>query len=356
VAGIVLARSGFSVLLIEQHRFPRDKVCGECLSDLGIGVLERLSLKTPLFDFGPAILRETMIHGTDGSSARFDLPAEMWGISRKRLDLYLLEAARTSGAAVLQPGKVLEIEPGARVVVSVRDMVSDRVEKIECLFVVVADGKGAFLPNRARVTEDLGVKTHFENVDGPEDAIELFGVHGHYAGLAAIEGGVWNSAFSVPATRIGKLKGDFDALLALMMKENPIFRRRLLGAKRRGEWLASPLPRFAVNEQWPVNVVPIGNAVAALEPIGGEGMGLAMRAAELAAHSIGVALRGGVLDVRGLQAEFKRLWRLRRTSCRAIAMAMSRPAIAELAIGAASANEGISTLVMRCMGKGNATV
>ena len=36
VAAALLARAGLDVILIEQHRFPRDKVCGECLSALGI--------------------------------------------------------------------------------------------------------------------------------------------------------------------------------------------------------------------------------------------------------------------------------------------------------------------------------
>ena len=44
IAAIILARAGIDVVLIEQHRFPRDKVCGECLSALGIDVLRRLRL------------------------------------------------------------------------------------------------------------------------------------------------------------------------------------------------------------------------------------------------------------------------------------------------------------------------
>jgi len=40
-AAMLLARAGWSVTLVEQHRFPRDKVCGECLSALGIDVLTR---------------------------------------------------------------------------------------------------------------------------------------------------------------------------------------------------------------------------------------------------------------------------------------------------------------------------
>ena len=61
--------------------------------------------------------------------------------------------------------------------------------------------------------------------------------------------------------------------------------------RRVGPWLVSPLPRFSVARRWPERVIPVGNAAAALEPIGGEGMGLALRSAELAAAALAEAIR-----------------------------------------------------------------
>src|SRR5213079_1199501 len=94
-----------------------------------------------------------------------------------------------------------------------------------------------------------------------------------------------------------------------------------------GAWLASPLPRFAVSRSWPANVIPLGNAAAAIEPIGGEGLGLAMRSAELAA--------GSVLDDlprERLQREFRRLWRVRGITCRAAALTLSSPTLGSLLV------------------------
>ena len=84
-------------------------------------------------------------------------------------------------------------------------------------------------------------------------------------------------------------------------------------ARRVGAWLASPLPRFGVDHDWPERVIPLGNAAAAVEPVGGEGMGLAMRSAELAvAHLLHVIRNGLAFDPARLRRAFSALWRPRR--------------------------------------------
>src|SRR5688572_11044431 len=93
VAAILLARRGWAVTLVEQHRFPRDKVCGECLSALGVDVLERHGLARVLKRLGPARLTKTTLVAPDGSEATVDLPTPMWGLSRAAMDAALAEQA-----------------------------------------------------------------------------------------------------------------------------------------------------------------------------------------------------------------------------------------------------------------------
>ena len=101
-AAILLARSNWNVTLIEQHRFPRDKVCGECLSALGIEVLTRLGID---LSPEPVQLRHAAFVSLDGHTATMNLPHAMWGISRRTLDSSLLDAAQKSGATILQPAR-----------------------------------------------------------------------------------------------------------------------------------------------------------------------------------------------------------------------------------------------------------
>jgi 2-polyprenyl-6-methoxyphenol hydroxylase-like FAD-dependent oxidoreductase len=344
MAALLLSRRGWQVTLIEQSRFPRDKVCGECVSALGMAVLERAGLKEPFLAAGAVRLTHALLHPPSGQPAIVPLPRPMWGLSRGALDDLLLEAARQAGATIRQPARCESLaatgtsSPFDKVrtgpTLRIRDLTSNRIEDLKPAWALVADGKAALCGPKGRApaaTGDFGIKAHFERVAGPRDAIELFSTLGTYGGVAAIEAGRWNAAFSVPGTMLREHRGDIAALFERLVASNPALGRRLAGARRVGPWLAAPLPRFAVTRNWPQRVIPVGNAAAALEPIGGEGMGLAMRSAEQAVD----ALKGPAeFRHRRLRASYNALWMTRRAGCRAAAKAVSSaqgaPAIAEL--------------------------
>ena len=129
----------------------------------------------------------------------------------------------------------------------------------------------------ARVRRKIsGLKRISLDVAAPPGTIGLFGVRGHYGGVAPIEGGRFNAAFSIPAANLDSAAGDLDRLFEGMVQENRCLPASSCGRRRIGPWLAAPLPRFPVADHWPPRVIPLGNAAAALEPIGGEGMGLAL--------------------------------------------------------------------------------
>jgi flavin-dependent dehydrogenase len=95
-------------------------------------------------------------------------------------------------------------------------------------------------------------------------------------------------------------------------------------------------------------VIPIGNAAAALEPVGGEGMGLALRSAELAANAL---IAGDDRAIQDLPREFKKLWQIRRTVCRGIAMMFSSEYVADTVAPLMAANMRIPAAFMHLAGK-----
>jgi 2-polyprenyl-6-methoxyphenol hydroxylase-like FAD-dependent oxidoreductase len=114
-----------------------------------------------------------------------------------------------------------------------------------------------------------------------------------------------------------------DDLFAHLLEFSPNLRGRLKEARRTSAWFVSPLPRFPVSYDWPEGVIPLGNSAAALEPIGGEGMGLALRSAELASEWLvahGAAMPRASQE---LLRRFSRLWSPRRVACRAAAVILS---------------------------------
>ena len=346
VAGKRLLDRGLAVTLVEAKRFPRDKVCGECLSALGLATLDEVGLGDVLQSLQPASLRRSRIVTRRGRRLDLDLPAEMAGVTRSAMDAALLNAVQNAGATVIQPA-VGRLTTGG---IEVRDLKTNEVQTLCPDVVVLADGKSSFDDGPPPATGDFGVKVHLRNVDLPTDTIALFGLRGHYVGVAPVSDGdglVWNLAMSVPAERLKRFGRDFDGLLSRCRSDNAALDVALGDATVAGNWLTCPLPRFAVRRDWPRNVIPIGNAAAALEPIGGEGMGLAMHSAMLGAD----AIASDVVEV--LPARFDRLWRRRRAACRATAVLVSGP-FSEPAILLAQWCGPMTRWLIRGMGKRDA--
>lgn len=318
LAALLLARGGARVTLVEQNRFPRDKVCGECLSDLGRQVLRRHGLEAGLVQTGRSIDAAVLIGRA--RSVRLRLPRPMLGVSRSTMDAALLAAAATAGVDVRQPARAEAVEvEGDAITVRVRDLISNRVTTERADWVVLADGRGTLSADRPAATGDLGIKAHFVRVEADADAVTLYGGFGCYGGVAPIEGGRWNAAFSVPRSMVAAARGDIQAVWDRLLSESAVMRSHFASAERISEWLASPLPRHAPPARIVGRIVSVGAAACAIEPVGGEGMGTALRSAELAAAAI---LAG---DVDALLVQYSGLWRRRKTFCRLGGVLLSHP-------------------------------
>ncbi|MBC7784240.1 MAG: FAD-dependent monooxygenase [Burkholderiales bacterium] len=357
LAATLLARAGASVTIIEQSRFPRDKVCGECLSALGREVLRRHGLEQFLIDRGAIELTRAALHSVRGT-ATLDLPAPMLGVSRSLLDGHLLDQARRAGATIVQPARaerLLGVEGSSRPALPIRDLSTNDVRDFAADVILVASGVRSLLGRTPMPSGDLGIKAHFQNVNADRQAIALFATANCYGGIAPIEvdrSGTnrsatnrWNVAFSIPASRIKTAGRDVDAAFRAVVDTNRSLAKAMRGSDRLSDWLASPLPRYAVSDDWPTNVVPIGNSAAAIEPIGGEGMGLALRSAEIAVECVLARTQSTLAD------RYRSLWRTRRFFCRAGAILMSNPTAADAGVELLATMRNQSRSIMSLVGK-----
>jgi len=315
-------------------------------------VLERTGLNELVKRAGAVKITSGIVWGASGKCAEIELPGAMWGISRAVFDAVLLEAAREAGVELWQPGRVEGHGQDARGTnwMRVRYLENNSVQTIESDVVIAADGKGTMVGARPGESGDFGIKAHYELRDGARDVAQLFGVRGCYGGVAPIEGGLFNVACSVPRERIERCR-DLEQVFAEMVGENRGLAEVMRGGRRVSQWMAAPLPRFGVRRDWPGGVILIGNAAAALEPIGGEGMGLALRSAEMAAEAIAVNSDLELVQ-RTLQKQFRELWRWRRIVWRAVAMMVSRPILCELAVDVMNVTNVGERLVSLAKGMG----
>lgn len=328
-----LARRGWRVTIAEAKRFPRVKVCGEYISPAAAGHLESLLPKSRLVALGARRVSELVIE-VDGRSASWAMPGGggdgggAWVLSRGALDTALLEVARVAGAEVLQPVRVRAVEhEGDRVIASL-----DGGAVVEADIVVHADGhgrldgsgagKGARItPSRAGV---VGQKCHMRMPSGLQvSGLRMRCSRGAYIGMVGVEDGMSTVALVARRAVVARFGGDADAMVGHLW-------RGYEAGWRCSPWLACGVAGSGYIAGSHERSFRIGNAAAAVEPVGGEGIGLALWAGAM----LGGLLPGasGALDAAalaharvGMARAYQARVRMRRPACRLAGELLMRP-------------------------------
>jgi geranylgeranyl reductase family protein len=139
-----LARAGWQVLLVDQHGFPRDKVCGDGLIPDSHRALQRLGVLAEVM----AVAHPATHVGCIGPrGGRIDVPGQLAVLPRRQLDDILKRAAERAGAVFHAPWRfeapLLDGEPGdAATVVGARlkHVASGTEAQVQARWVVLATG------------------------------------------------------------------------------------------------------------------------------------------------------------------------------------------------------------------------
>ena len=317
---IRLARAGRAVSVIESASFPRAKVCGEFVSPAATTILESLIPIDTLLKAGARRVREmTIWHGSKRRDWTMRAPA--WALSRRSLDDLLLREAAEAGAAVLQPERVSDVEYAD-------DSVSIRLASGSCIqasLVIHADGRGRFDPagSTPLAANLVGLKCH-ARFDEQLGGIHMRSGDDAYIGGIDVEDGLATLAMCVTPDRLKRHGGDRDALLAdLWPGFDPM--------QRVGPWHACGVARSRYIEPGHPRSFRIGNAAAAVDPVGGEGIGLALWSAETLA---GMLCSADAANLAATHSRFARAYRhrlaTRRHASRAAAELLMRPTLVRL--------------------------
>lgn len=332
-AAIQLARAGWSVALIERQRFPRRKVCGECIAASNLPLLQALGVGEAFHASAGAELRQvSLLLGERSVTA--ELPAASheryaWGqaLGRETLDGLLLEQARAAGASVYQPWAVQAImgTPGAWHC-ELRALESAALLRLRATLVIDAHGSWEDLPTDraqrrlARGAADLfAFKANFTGSALHEGTISVLALDGGYGGMVVADGGVMTLACCIRRDRLSGLRCAAlglragDAVEAWLQSECAGVRSALQGALRDGPWLtAGPLDpgvRAAAHDKF----FRIGNAAGEAHPILGEGMSMALQSAALLCSLLlgpaGAAAPPDAHEQDALQKRYASVWR-----------------------------------------------
>jgi menaquinone-9 beta-reductase len=306
VAAIDLADGGFDVVLLEQKRYPFQRVCGEYISNEVLPVFARLGIE--LAHLGLPQIRRVWVTSVDGKrELRAPLPLGGFGVSRLALEEVLVRQARERGARILERTAATGIQRHAAHFVLTSD-----ARQFSSRYVLGAFGKRSALDRRLErrfmdlPTPWMAVKYHVE-AEVAADEIALHNFENGYCGVAPIEGGRVNLCYLTHRKnlRAGSIAGMERHVLAANPHLEGLFKSaRFLHDKP----LAISHVSFAAKQPVEHGVLMIGDAAGLITPLCGNGMAMAIHGAMLATGLLRACL-GGEIDQARMETLYARAWR-----------------------------------------------
>ena len=352
-AAIHLATRGARVLLAEQKKFPRAKLCGEFISPECALHFERLGVADRMFAARPARLTATVFYSRKGKSvtvpsAWFAAGGVALGLSRAEMDERLLRRAADAGARVLEDAHVVGLLSEEDHVCGVSVKVDGIEKRYHAPLTLDATGRARALSRRLQARPNgsklqraslVAFKAHLENARGAESECEIYFYRGGYGGLSSIENGLSNLCFIASARDVRAWGADPERVMREVVCQNRRAAMALAEARARTPWMAVSLDGFGRHAVAPASgMLAIGDAASFIDPFTGSGMLMALESGELAAGIIAGYLeanRDG-LTTPEINADYRAAYRKRFDSrlraCALLRRAAFVPGLAEVAV------------------------
>jgi menaquinone-9 beta-reductase len=302
-AAIHLATRGARVLLAEQKKFPRPKLCGEFISPECLAHFERLGVFEGMMAARGADLGKTVFYARNGNSVSipslwFGSGGNALGLSRAEMDERLLRRASEVGVTVLEETQAVGLEFEGKRVSGVRVRSNGDDCSYYAPITIDATGRARVLARRlhaeaprstkgTRRAPVVAFKAHLDHARLAPGACEIYFYRGGYGGLSSVEGGLSNLCFIAAARDVRACGADAERVMREVVCENVRAAQTLAAARTRSEWLAVSLDGFGRRQLAPVSgLIAIGDAASFIDPFSGSGMLMALENGELAAEVV----------------------------------------------------------------------
>ena len=304
VAAMRLARKGLRTLLIERSTDGHDPVCGGFISADALRLLQRAGIDAQALGGHPVRQIRLVVAGR---TIKTGLPFPAIGLSRRRLDAALIEAARTAGASIEFGTTARAFFPEARVI-SLADG-----SRIAAEAIMLATGKlnlrGVDRPGNSDRGEPmvglrLTLRPDRASAAALSGTIELHTFTGGYAGLVLQEDGELNLCLSIAARRLRGADGSPEQLLAVLAGEAPLLAERFGACLPVGSWRSiARIPYgWRASDTHP-GLFRVGDQAAVIASLAGDGIAIALASAIMASDAL---LHGGPEASRDYQRAFAR--------------------------------------------------
>tara|TARA_R110001583_G_scaffold24316_3_gene88795 strand:- start:574 stop:1707 length:1134 start_codon:yes stop_codon:yes gene_type:complete len=306
-SAIHLSKANHSVLLIEKNEYPKHKVCGEYVSNEVLPYLDFLGFNP--FEFGAKRISKFQLTTHNNKNIEAELPLGGFGISRYEFDFQLYQLAIKNGVEVLQDS-VINVEFEA----DTFQIETKSNSALKSKIVIGAYGKRSNIDVQLqrkfieKKSPYLGVKIHVSG-DFPDNKVALHNFKGGYCGVSKVENNHINLCY---ITNYGAFKTykDIEAF-----QEEVLFKNKALKAifKNSQPQFEKPLTISQISFQTksPVenHIIMCGDTAGMIHPLCGNGMGMAIRSAQLGSELIIDYLQGKIESRAALESEYTKQWK-----------------------------------------------
>lgn len=363
-AAIWLAKAGWRVTIVEQHRYPRRKVCGECiaagnltlLDELGLGDAFRTAAGPELREVGwmdATAIVSTAMPACESGSYRYGR-----ALGRELLDAELLARARALGVAVLQPARVRSVRGG----VGGFECAIESLDHGPCMpgehagsrtirAPIVIDAHGSWergpalsageAANRAprRGSDLFGFKAVYRDTALAPGYLPVLALQGGYGGMVVADHGRTTLACCIRRDTLSTCRAQMPqapagvAVEAFLRRSCVGVRAMLAHAERDGEWLSVGPLRPGIRVDREQGAFLVGNAAGESHPLIGEGITMALQSSALLASLLtreapaAIDPRCGVALHRAYAAAWRRSFAPRLRLAAAYAQVAMRPGL-----------------------------
>jgi flavin-dependent dehydrogenase len=294
-AGVLLARAGVPVLLLERTPYPQPRLCGEFISVEAVQALDALGVDVRALG-GQATRGLRVACGK--LCIETELPFEAMGLSRHTLDGALQQRAQEAGAR-LQRGwraAIVQLGDGRRPFV----LQAGDGSAIQTHTLLLACGKTDLAPLarplRGAAEPLVGWQLHLRLAAAQARRlaghVEVFLFDGGYGGLQPVDGGLANLCLLAPRSTA---RSGLPALLHQLQQECPLLAERLEAASGL-DGVPQTIYRVPYGHLHragpadPPGLWRLGDQAAVIPSFTGDGMAIALHSASLAARGL---LAGG---------------------------------------------------------------
>lgn len=306
VSAIHLSKKGLNVLLIEKNAYPKHKVCGEYISNEVLPYLQSLDFNP--FDFGAKHIKHLTLSTPRGRSISTVLPLGGFSISRYCIDNELAKKAQINGVKLVQT-TVTNIQ-FANDEFTVE---TNTNETFLSTLVIGSFGKRSNLDVKMqrdfikKPSPFLAVKAHYKG-DFPEDAVGLHNFEGGYCGVSKVENNHINICYIADFKSFKKYK-NIDDFNERVVKKNTflkeVFDRSELAFEK-----PLTISQVSFSSKNPVehHILMCGDSAGMIHPLAGNGMSMAIRAAQMVSQLILKYANDEIKSRKELEDKYAKAW------------------------------------------------